>query len=177
MLTYYFCIFRLVITNLYVELWKTFNFISCVMFTMCVYVSENLVETTIFKIHQIMSHLFTEIWLHASKLSNYWNKKDKLEVGIVTKTSHCHCSVASVPQDLKDICVTSWRKHKATYSSNKLKQTITELEKKLAETRKRKREETEEKDLLSFKTKVATRATLLPPKSRIFIVCNDFRYF
>ena len=156
MLTYYFCIFRLVITNLYVELWKTFNFISCVMFTMCVCVSENLVETTKFKIHQIMSHLFTEIWLHASKLSNYWNKKDKLEVGIVTKTSHCHCSVASVPQDLKDICVTSWRKHKATYSSNKLKQTITELEKKLAETRKRKREETEEKDLLSFKTKVAT---------------------
>ena len=80
MLTYYFSIFHLGITNLYVELWKTFNFISCVMFTMCVCVSENLVETTIFKIHQIMSHLFTEIWLHASKLSNYWNKKDKLEV-------------------------------------------------------------------------------------------------
>ena len=66
MLTYYFSIFRFGITNLYVELWKTFNFILCVMFTMCVCVSENLVVKTIFKMHQIMSHLFMEIWLQVN---------------------------------------------------------------------------------------------------------------
>ena len=94
---------------------------------------------------------------------------DKLEVGIETKTYHCHCSVAPITQELKDACTSSWRKYKEGKSA---KADESKLEKSLAATRKRKREEFEDKELSSFKSRVSSRATFLPPNKMLRVWHN-----
>ena len=90
--------------------------------------------------------------------------EQKLEVGIETKYSHCHCLVAPVPESMKELCRNSWRKDRAVRQERLEK---SRLEESLFVSRKRKFDEQNDKDFQKLKSKMLKRNTLLPPNKML----------
>ena len=92
------------------------------------------------------------------------NNEAMSEVGIETQTYHCHCSVAPIPEAMKSLCRSSRLKNRNILEE---KAARSDLEKSLAISRKRKFDETVEKEIEVLKNKIGTRATLLPPNKML----------
>ena len=90
--------------------------------------------------------------------------EQKLEVGVETKYSHCHCSTAPVPEPMKDLCKNAWRKDRAIREEKAEK---SKLEESLNVSRKRKFDEQNDKEFQTLKSKISKRKTLLPPNNML----------
>ena len=124
---------------------------------------RNIMSQKTFEIHMsIRSGVESlESFKHCEKCRKI---EQKLEVGIETKYSHCHCAVAPVPEAMKELCKSSWRKDRA---SREEKAEKSSLEKSLFESRKRKFDENSNKEFQTLKSKISKRNTLLPPNKMI----------
>ena len=92
--------------------------------------------------------------------------EQRIEIGLDNNTTHCHCSIAPIPESMKALSRVSWKKN-ATQLKDKAEQRT--VEKSLLVARKRKFDEKVENEITSLKDKISKRNTLLPPNKMLRI--------